>query len=87
MFFRLSRWFAAVDKEHGFLRVHDKTLLTVAMSALLEITAGAVAAELHEGWPGIVVPRRWMIMPASPHPHCRSRNVFWNDQVCVHQGR
>jgi hypothetical protein len=52
MFF--SRWFAAVDKEHGLPRVHDKTLSIVAMSALLEIKVGAVPAELREGWPGIV---------------------------------
>ncbi|KAF8500772.1 armadillo-type protein [Russula emetica] len=52
MFF--GRWFAAVDKEHGLPRVHDKTLSIVAMSALLEMKAGAVPAELREGWPGIV---------------------------------
>jgi hypothetical protein len=52
MFF--SRWFAAVDKDHGLPRVHDKTLSIVAMSALLEIKAGVVPAELREGWPGIV---------------------------------
>ena len=52
MFFSL--WFAAIDKEHGLPRVHDKTLSIVAMSALLEMKAGAVPAELREGWPGIV---------------------------------
>ena len=52
MFF--SRWFAAINKEHGLPRVHDKTLSIVAMSALLEMKAGAVPAELREGWPGIV---------------------------------
>ncbi len=51
MFFRL--WFAAVDKEHGLPRVHDKTLSIVAMSALLEMKAGSVPAELLEGWLGI----------------------------------
>ncbi len=49
-----GRWFAAVDKEHGLPRVHDKTLSIVAMSALLEMKAGAVPADLREGWPGIV---------------------------------
>jgi hypothetical protein len=46
-------WFAAVDKEHGLPRVHDKTLSIVALSALLEMKTG-VPAELREGWPGIV---------------------------------
>ena len=31
-----GRWFAALDKEHGLPRVHDKTLSIVALSALLE---------------------------------------------------
>lgn len=48
-----GRWFAAVDKEHGLPRVHDKTLSIVALSALLEMKTG-VPAELCEGWPGIV---------------------------------
>jgi len=52
MFF--ARWFAAVDKEHGLPRVHDKTLSIVAMSALLEMKTSAVPAKLREGWPGIV---------------------------------
>ena len=52
IFFR--HWFAAVDKEHGLPRVHDKTLSIVAMSALLEMKAGTVPAELREGWPGIL---------------------------------
>ncbi|KAH9991238.1 ARM repeat-containing protein [Russula vinacea] len=52
MFF--GRWFAVVDKEHGLPRVHDKKLSIVALSALLEMKASAVPAELREGWPGIV---------------------------------
>jgi hypothetical protein len=49
-----GHWFAVVDKEHGLPRVHDKKLSIVALSALLEMKAGAVPAELREGWPGIV---------------------------------
>ena len=49
-----DRWFAAVNAERGLPRVHDKTLSIVALSALLEMKAGAVPAELREGWPGIV---------------------------------
>jgi hypothetical protein len=49
-----GRWFAAVDKEHGLPRVHDKVLSIIALSTLLEMKAGSVPAELREGWPGIV---------------------------------
>jgi hypothetical protein len=49
-----DRWFAAVNAERGLPRVHDKTLSIVALSALLEMDAVAVPAELRDGWPGIV---------------------------------
>lgn len=49
-----DRWFAAVNAERGLPRVHDKTLSIVALSALLEMKAGTVPAELRDGWVGIV---------------------------------
>jgi importin-7 len=49
-----DRWFAAVNAERGLPRVHDKTLSIVALSALLEMDAATVPAELRDGWPGIV---------------------------------
>ncbi|KAI0040287.1 ARM repeat-containing protein [Auriscalpium vulgare] len=49
-----DKWFAAIEKDMGLPRVHDKKLTIVALCACMDIDPSAIPEPLRAAWHGIV---------------------------------